>query len=410
MDDSARALKKAGISSGDLATPNKSSRKKMECPICMETCSSKHSYALGCGHRYCDDCWTAYLRTALQAAASVAQTRCPWPGCGALVHDEAFKRHLDSTEFARYEDFVRRSFIDANPKAKWCPAPGCTSAVVVDMASRRTAVECTCGVRFCFHCADAQIGDHAPASCADVEKWMQKASDESENITWLAANTKKCPKCRSPIEKNGGCMHMTCVTAGCRHEFCWLCRGPWKEHGSSTGGYYKCNKYDKNKDAVAEAELQRNAANELEHYMFYYHRYEAHRNAGRVADQQRRQGADKEAAVLSKFGVRPADTRFMGTATEQLLRCRRILEYSYVYGFYLSERPGAERNLFEYLQEDVEKHTNELSEVYERELTALADYPAFIAWKERVSNLTRVCAKFVDNFCAGVARGLTAAK
>ena len=35
-------------------------------------------------------------------------------------------------------------------------------------------------------------------------------------------------------------MHMTC--SQCRHEFCWLCQGPWAEHGERTGGFYNCNR------------------------------------------------------------------------------------------------------------------------------------------------------------------------
>lgn len=101
---------------------------------------------------------------------------------------------------------------------------------------------CRCGFRFCFNCCDSNIGDHMPASCHDVERWMQKASgtvphrsflftyahffssDESENVNWLLANTKKCPQCHAAIEKNGGCMHMTCRknAGGCGFEFCWL--------------------------------------------------------------------------------------------------------------------------------------------------------------------------------------------
>ena len=57
-------------------------------------------------------------------------------------------------------------------------------------------------------------------------------------------NTKLCPSCRKPIEKNQGCNHMTCRSIGCKYEFCWLCMGPWTEHGSVTGGFYKCNKFD----------------------------------------------------------------------------------------------------------------------------------------------------------------------
>jgi hypothetical protein len=74
-----------------------------------------------------------------------------------------------------------------------------------------------------------------------VRKWITKNSAESENLNWILANTKPCPKCYRPIEKNQGCMHMTC--SQCRHEFCWLCNGTWSEHGERTGGFYACNRY-----------------------------------------------------------------------------------------------------------------------------------------------------------------------
>lgn len=79
-------------------------------------------------------------------------------------------------------------------------------------------------------------------SCDTVRKWITKNSAESENLNWILANTKPCPKCHRPIEKNQGCMHMTC--SQCRHEFCWLCNGSWAEHGERTGGFYACNRWD----------------------------------------------------------------------------------------------------------------------------------------------------------------------
>ena len=77
--------------------------------------------------------------------------------------------------------------------------------------------------------------------CETVTKWIQKNSAESENANWILANTKPCPKCKRPIEKNQGCMHMVCTQ--CRSEFCWLCLGNWAEHGERTGGYYSCNRW-----------------------------------------------------------------------------------------------------------------------------------------------------------------------
>ena len=100
-----------------------------------------------------------------------------------------------------------------------------------------------------------------------------KNSSESENINWIIANTKSCPnpKCGRPIEKNQGCNHIQCKM--CMKDFCWLCLGDWKDHNSSTGGYYKCNKFVENKE---ENKVKKDAKTELARYMFYFERYLNH--------------------------------------------------------------------------------------------------------------------------------------
>jgi len=202
-------------------------------------------------------------------------------------------------------------------------------------------------------------------------------------------------------------MHMTCRTTsgGCGFEFCWLCRGDWKDHGAHTGGYYSCNKYDVSNakdDDTKAAQIK----TELEAYMFYYHRYEAHHNAMKIADDQRIDADKKANEILDKFSVRAQDTNFLKEATEQLINNRRVLKNSYIYGYYKTTSP--EKNLFEYLQEDLEKHTNYLSEIYEKPLLNITDYQMFIKWKEEVTNYTRVTAGFLKKFVEGVMGGLTA--
>jgi ariadne-1 len=66
--------------------------------------------------------------------------------------------------------------------------------------------------------------------------------DDSE--IWVNLNTKPCPKCKVSIQKNQGCMHMTCSL--CKHEFCWLCMGDHANHKAVTGRFL-CNSY---KDVV----------------------------------------------------------------------------------------------------------------------------------------------------------------
>jgi hypothetical protein len=156
---------------------------------------------------------------------------------------------------------------------------------------------------------------------------------------------------------------------------------------------------------------------ELETYMFYFHRYESHRNAGvrfyniwlkliqAIADKQKKSCVKKENQILEKFDVRSQDTKFLMEATEQLISNRRVLQYSYVMGYYLDKSKVAEKNLFEYLQEDLEKHTNQLryslgwskliviSTVYEQNLDTFETYQQFMKWKEEVTNYTRVTKK-----------------
>ena len=115
-------------------------------------------------------------------------------------------------------------------------------------------------------------------------------------------------------------MHIVCKKncGGCGYEFCWLCRGNWTDHGTHTGGYYNCNKYEAS-DAKKQDITAEDVKTELELYMFYYHRYEAHLAAGKVAEEQRAQVELRAIGFQTKFQVRSEDTKFLSEATEQLL-------------------------------------------------------------------------------------------
>merc|ERR550514_1353158 len=54
---------------------------------------------------------------------------------------------------------------------------------------------------------------------------IRQDENQVANEEYKRRNTKPCPRCQSPIEKNDGCDHMTCRrgAGGCGHEFCWLC-------------------------------------------------------------------------------------------------------------------------------------------------------------------------------------------
>jgi len=56
---------------------------------------------------------------------------------------------------------------------------------------------------------------------------MKEQGEVDDDETWVELNTKACPKCSFPIEKNGGCIHMTCK---CGHEFCTFLPSPPKDN------------------------------------------------------------------------------------------------------------------------------------------------------------------------------------
>ena len=59
---------------------------------------------------------------------------------------------------------------------------------------------------------------HAWLHACRWKKWKRKIQDDSETNNWLAANTKPCPKCGKPVEKNGGCNLVVCK---CRQVGSW---------------------------------------------------------------------------------------------------------------------------------------------------------------------------------------------
>lgn len=202
---------------------------------------------------------------------------------------------------------------------------------------------------FCFKCSRES---HEPITCEMLDSWLEKCGSESETVNWLIANTKKCPKCATRIEKNQGCNHMKCKGKGCNHEFCWICLKPWVEHGQSTGGYYNCNKFKKGgADAGAGgsgASAEDRSKAELERYLFYYQRYDNHDKAGKFAARNRETTQKRMAELQSSSASSWSDVSFLETAADALLECRRVLKYSYVLGYYMAD--GKEKELFEHLQ------------------------------------------------------------
>jgi ariadne-1 len=183
----------------------------------------------------------------------------------------------------------------------------------------------------------------------------------------------------------------------------WTCLRPWTEHGQSTGGFYNCNKFKKGMTVLTGTAGPTaggdgsSAKAELERYLFYYARYDNHEKAGKFAAKNRIATQNRMAELQTTAGSSWSDVSFLEAAGEALLECRRVLKYTYVWGYYMPD--GKERELFEHLQEQMERSTEHLAELTEAPLEKMA--------RTDVANFTRVTLAFMRNLLEGIEEGLT---
>ncbi|KAK4254869.1 hypothetical protein QN277_007948 [Acacia crassicarpa] len=385
--------------------------RELTCGICFETYPCSRIKSAACGHPFCISCWEGYIGTAINDGPGCLMLRCPEPSCAAAVGQDMIDQLASVEDKHKYSRYLLRSYIEDNKKTKWCPAPGCEYAVTFDAGSGNYDVSCLCSYCFCWNCTEEA---HRPVDCGTVAKWILKNSAESENMNWILANSKPCPKCKRPIEKNQGCMHMTC-TPPCKFEFCWLCLGAWSDHGERTGGFYACNRYEaaKQEGVYDEAERRREMAkNSLERYTHYYERWASNQLSRQKALADLHQMQTVHLEKLSDTQCQPeSQLKFITDAWLQIVECRRVLKWTYAYGFYLPEHEHAKKQFFEYLQGEAESGLERLHQCAEKELQQYlnADGPSkeFNDFRTKLAGLTSVTKNYFENLVRALENGLS---
>ncbi|KAM7280411.1 hypothetical protein ACFE04_007545 [Oxalis oulophora] len=335
------------------------------CQICCESYPRDNFKSVSCGHYYCDECWLGYITTSINSdGVGSLRIRCPAFKCNVSVTQDIIDSLMSDEDKERYADYLITSYIvqqRCNGERRQCPAPDCEFVIHYNASGDRenSDVACNCTYRFCFDCREEA---HRPADCEMVGKWLAKRNSW-DNLDYIIAFTKPCPSCKRPIEKNEGCMHMTCRC--CHHEYCWLCLGNWKSHGSLS-----CSKYTPSSAAIKLAQ------NNIDRYVFHYERWVTNQKSAEKAlrDMERIQDAEFR-KKLTEFHGLAADSHLdsIVKAWEQIVECRRLLRWTYVYGYYLDgdveeKTSAAKRNLFDYLLGEAENALEKLHGVTEKEL------------------------------------------
>lgn len=359
---------KAGITlENECLSSTQCSSKVIWCDICMEDVPNSETTRMDCGHFFCNTCWTEHFIVKIIEGQS-RRIRCMAHKCNAIC-DEGRIRNLVSSRdpnlAERFEQFLLESYIDDNKMVKWCPSvPHCGNAIRVEV-DEYCEVECACGQQFCFSCSSEA---HSPCSCLMWEMWTKKCKDESETVSWITVNTKPCPKCHKPVEKNGGCNHVCCI---CGQSFCWICAGATGlNHTWNSIEGHKCGRYKaedvKNTEASKEA---------LWRYVHYHERYKGHTESLK-AEIKLKESLQEKVSKLEERNPTWRDFSWVSNGLYRLFRSRKILSYSYPFAYYMfgenifeNEITKKEReikqNLFEDQHEQLEYNVERLSMVLE---------------------------------------------
>lgn len=203
----------------------------LECPLCLLRHSRENfPDIMTCHHRSCIDCLRQYLR--IEISESRVNISCP--ECSERFNPHDIRMILgDHALMEKYEEFMLRRWLVADPDCRWCPAPDCGYAVIAFGCASCPKITCGregCGTEFCYHCKQLwhpnQTCDAARQQRAQSLRLRTVRSSSlsySQESGAAADDIKPCPRCAAYIIKmnDGSCNHMTCAVCGC--EFCWLC-------------------------------------------------------------------------------------------------------------------------------------------------------------------------------------------
>lgn len=265
---------------------------------------------------------------------------------------------------------------------KWCPNANCQRAVKLESFDKtlfRESVRCDCGIFFCFKCHELS---HDPIECSLLIEWSKVRAEDFEVKNWILHNTKPCPMCHVNIQKNGGCMHITCK---CRYEFCWVCMGKWCSR-------HNCGRNDEVKPSA-------DGLKNLRRFSSYNAKHETMKQAYDldVAQYKHKLEQGTTELELEKQWVK---IEFVAHAVETLLQCRRTLMNSYIFSYFMTTLDN-QMDIFEENLKYLEQCTEQLSEVLENDVTA----NNVGMMKEKIIDFSALCEKRRRNLMDHIIEG-----
>jgi len=186
------------------------------CNICLEEKVAEMFVTLDCGHEYCSNCLARMVDMAIDAK-NTRTLKCPSMNCNHRFRQQDV-RNIDHKKLNSIADIQAKEWFLKQPNSRHCQTPDCDFCFINEEGNRQRITCSQCRRKYCSNC----LTDHSMrTACDHTKRANESAEDQKKNEEWKKANTIVCPSCKTIIQKDGGCNHMTCK---CGHEFCYLCR------------------------------------------------------------------------------------------------------------------------------------------------------------------------------------------
>ena len=153
---------------------------------------------------------------------------------------------------------------------------------------------------------------------------MKVSQNDGPTMKYFLKNTKDCPKCQIPIEKDGGCNLVSCTNAACRAMFCYKCLVLLREHKLFSERLFCKNNTRKDEESnIGEETLTSSNAGQFatikEKYLHQHEKILA-------VEKKWRENQD----IPKKI----SEVELIKSAVTNLLKCRKTLMNAHVHSYY----------------------------------------------------------------------------
>ena len=192
------------------------------CVACLEQPSPFQRVRVPCQHFYCWDCIYELVLASLRGGG-IFPARC----CGRPVMSANVRAMLSSNTVEQYD---LKALETRTQDRTNCHVKSCLAFIPLNAINGKTDIA-TCPLCRNSTCTTCKGPTHEGVCPQDTGK--QQVLEAAKKAGW-----QRCFSCGQVVERQIGCIHMTCT---CGAQFCYLCGKEWRSCGCHESGKLSAN-------------------------------------------------------------------------------------------------------------------------------------------------------------------------